>query len=361
MSSGWTKEKQLKVNHIHDAITKKKFAKSKKKKKFKKIVKREESDDEESGSDKSSSEDEESGSECEDGSELCKKLQDKYFTERYRPEYTPSGRYAYVDPRSFDIKEWDPTDLPEDKCISILWLGKRRTGKSFAERWYLARRYLNCPDDVKEVYVFTGSRDNGWYQEFLPECFVYDGWHPEIAKAIMKRGGMLKKKGENPGIVVLLDDLLSHKGVRNDDVIEMLYTKGRHFGCEVHFLSQKFNGMPPKIRSNADLVIIFTIFDNQDKKICVEEFFSRMNKTTANEIIDMGTDPELHSGIVIEAWRNDTDPENYLKFFVAEDPHVKPGDIGSDEYWEAGLNTSTGEIKQVQDDYKSNVKSKLRL
>lgn len=270
-----------------------------------------------------------------------------YHNRSYKPEYTPAGKYKYCPPETFEVEEWDPNDLPTDKCISMLWIGKRRTGKSYGERWYMSMRNDNDPDDIKEVYVFTGSKENGWYQQFLPDQYIYPGWFPEICKAIENRGGDIRKRsnrqvgdppnGEQAGIVLLMDDLLSTKGVRNSSEIEELYTKGRHFDCEVHFLTQKFNGLPPKIRCNTDIVIIFTVFDDVDKQLMIDEFFSRMNRQTASELIDMYTDGEMHTGLVIETWRNDTDPNHYLKVFKAWDPKLKPGTIGSEEYWEAAL------------------------
>lgn len=268
-------------------------------------------------------------------SKTAKTCVQNYDSRDYKPEYTPAGGFKYQDPRQFRISDWDPNDLPEDKCISVIWVGKRRTGKSFGERWYLWARGA----DVKEVYVFTKTRDNGWYQKFLPPAFIFKGWQPETAKAVMERGRTQIKRGNKPqdvGIVVIGDDLISDHGMRYDEILDELYTAGRHSGVEAHWMTQKYKAVPPQTRINADVLIIFTVLNGQEKKAFIEEYLSCMNKQTASEFLDMYTDPVEHTALVIETWRNSHDPEEYIKVLKAWDPKVKPGDIGSREYWEEG-------------------------
>jgi hypothetical protein len=268
-------------------------------------------------------------------SELALKCQRNFKSRNYKPQYTPSGGYMYTNPAEFKVDTWDPNDLPEDTVISIIWVGKRRTGKSFAERWYLAQR----GNAVKEVYVFSKTTENGWYQKFLPEAFVFKGWQPEIAETILDRGKMQVKRGvdkSDVGIVVIGDDLISDHGMRFDEILDELYTAGRHSGVEAHWMTQAYKALPPQTRKNADILVIFTIINGMERKAVIEEYLTEMNRQTATELLDMYTDPEEHTALIIEAWRNSHDPEQYLKVLKAEDPHIGPGDIGTVEYWEEG-------------------------
>lgn len=268
-------------------------------------------------------------------SELAVKCQKAFDGRSYQPQYTPSGGYLYSDPKSFRIDTWDPNDLPEDTVVSIVWVGKRRTGKSFGERWYLAQR----GDTVKEVYVFSKTTENGWYQKFLPEAFVFKGWQPEIAESIYERGRTQVKRGidkADVGIVVIGDDLISDHGMRYDEVLDELYTAGRHSGIEAHWMTQKYKSLPPQVRINADIIIVFTVLNGMERKAVMDEYLTEMNRQTATELLDMYTNADLHTALVIETWRNSHDPEVYLKVLKADDPHIRPGDIGTVEYWEEG-------------------------
>lgn len=268
-------------------------------------------------------------------SELALKCQSNFRNRTYKPQYTPAGGYMYTDPSTFRIDTWDPNDLPEDTVISIIWVGKRRTGKSFAERWYLHQR----GNAVKEVYVFSKTTENGWYQKFLPPAFVFKGWQPDIAEAILERGKTKVKSGvdkSDVGIVVIGDDLISDHGMRFDEILDELYTAGRHSGVEAHWMTQKYKALPPQTRVNADIMVIFTIINGMERKAIVEEYLTEMNRQTATELLDMYTDPTEHTALIIEAWRNSHDPEEYLKVLKADDPHINPGDIGTVEYWEEG-------------------------
>lgn len=280
------------------------------------------------------------------GAQLVLQCQELYKSRTYKPEFTPSGFFRYTDPTEFRLQPWDPNDLPDDKCISMIWVGKRRTGKSFGERCYLWERRK----DINEVYVFTKTKHNGWYQKFLPNEFIYDHWDHMVCRKVINRGIALKEHGIDPRIVVLGDDLISDKTVRHADEIDELFTAGRHAGVEVHFITQKYKATPPQTRINADVLVIFTMFNAKEKLAVAEECMSHMNKQTAYELIDMYTDPNLHTALVIETWRNSTNPEEYLKVWQAYDPKVKPEQIGSKEYWQAG-NRGKKKVKTLESDF----------
>lgn len=270
----------------------------------------------------------------------------KRFNEReYKPEFTPAGHFAYVQPQSFNVQPWNVFEQPTDRYMSFLWVGKRRTGKSFGLRCYLGTQRKR----IKEVYVFTKSKVNKFYQAFLPDEFVYPGWYPGIAKKIIEYAASIMNKGERPDVHLVFDDLVSEAGIRNASEIADLYVLGRHNGCNVHFLTQKYNGLPPLIRVNCDYIIVYTLFNTKEKNTFIEENMSHMNRQTAAEVIDMYTDPDLHTSLVIELWRNTTDPNKYLKVYKAYDPKLKgpkkkgdKGDIGTLKYWQAGTQMISG-------------------
>lgn len=246
-------------------------------------------------------------------------------------DYSDAGRAKYVEPSSIQIDWFDPQDLPEDRKLSILVFGKRRTGKSFWTRWYLSQRR----EDIKEAFVFTKTKDNGFFQEFIPSCFVFDKWDGDKAMELIDRAREMVADDEDPCMHVICDDLAADKTTRTDEALNDFYVLGRHLGITIYFLSQKFKAVPPIVRNNADIVVIFTQFNNNEASQIAEEFLGRLNKTTAMQLIDMYASQKFKTCLVIEAWRNETDPSKYLKVSLAEDPLMQVGDIGSDEYLEA--------------------------
>lgn len=250
-------------------------------------------------------------------------------------EYTDAGRLKYRNPCEFLLEKFDPTDLPEDGKLSILVFGKRRTGKSFFTKWYLSERR----EDFDELFVFTKTKCNGWYQKFLPEPFIYDGYQADKAEQILNHAKDMQEKemdgkGPEPRIFFLGDDLISDHSHRHDETLDALYTMGRHVGITVAYLSQKFKAVTPAIRDNADIIVIFTMFNANEAQQIAEEMMGNINKRTAMELIAMYANAQQHTCLVIEAWRNEMDPEKYIKIARADEVDLQPGDLGSEEYWE---------------------------
>lgn len=268
------------------------------------------------------------------GSELSSKVITAYNNCATASVVSDAGTVMYTDPRAFTIKEFDPHDLPEDKQLSILIFGKRRTGKSFWLRWYLYERRK----DFNEIYLFTKTEENNFYNKFLPKGFIYPGFIKSKLDMIVRRAKALKKaEGKEPKMFVIGDDLASDYRIhKSDNSLIGLYTEGRHRGITCAYLSQKFKAVDPAIRNNADLVIIFTQFNAKEALAIAEEYLGRLNKRTALAVMDMYTCSELHSALVIETWRNSMDPEEFLKVSVAANVNPKKREIGSKAFWDAG-------------------------
>lgn len=257
-----------------------------------------------------------------------------------RLQYTPTGKIAYISPKEMKdvVGYFDPYDIPEDS-LSIVVVGKRRTGKShlvrnLCEIWGRDMRMFD------EVYVFTKTSINEWYQEFIPQQYIYDGWDKEKADTIWKRAmwktWLMKKHGVGKGarILVICDDLLSDSAThRNDPTLLAFYTAGRHVGITVIYITQKFKGTIPAIRDNTDIVFSFNMFNQNEARQLSEEFLGGLNIRTAMELIDLYANQKLHTCLVIETWRNNRDPAVYLKFYAApKECDLKKGEIGSKEY-----------------------------
>jgi hypothetical protein len=234
--------------------------------------------------------------------------------------YTESGRMKYVNPLSLGITEWNPDEIPLDSFI--ICYGKRRTGKSYWTRDFFEK--------VKGLFwhvnVYTGSKNNGFYQKFVDDKFIIKGFQPVGLRNLMDIQDHLsdaKLKGDIPEdapieALVWLDDVIQEEEIRHSEEFNQTATMGRHMHLCVGVNTQHVTGIPPVIRTNADIVVIFTQLNWKYKKVLAEEYLGNLNMTTAIELIDYYT--RDHGCLVLELWRNDADPKTLIHYYKAQDP-----------------------------------------
>lgn len=80
---------------------------------------------------------------------------------------------------------------------SIIFYGKRRTGKSFTARDMLAKCFRHIPFGI----CCSGTAYNGFWQEYIPPALVYQGLRMEKMQALIERQKRLIKRFEkdHPG------------------------------------------------------------------------------------------------------------------------------------------------------------------
>ena len=79
----------------------------------------------------------------------------------------------------------------------------------------------------------------------------------------------LDKKLKN---LIVFDDVVNEK---NQHIMEMYFTRGRHNKCSVIYLSQSYFDLPLKsIRNNTNVLVLFDIYD-QDKSLIHSKMLSR--------------------------------------------------------------------------------------
>ena len=221
--------------------------------------------------------------------------------------YSQTGRALYMDPRCIPVQPFDPLEqFPEDMNPSIVVYGKRRTGKSFFLNWMME------PLDpfYNQVYVFTQTKHNNFWQQRVPSGAIYEGWKPDVAQFILQLQKLAATKPDeawqkykvDTQTAVLLDDVISSNILRTDGMdgpYAALYVEGRHYGkgsksrgkggFTIITNTQYATALHPKVRDNVD----FAVCLRQDKNACIEriwdEYMSRLNRATAHGLIDMYT------------------------------------------------------------------------
>jgi hypothetical protein len=261
-----------------------------------------------------------------DPSEVAKKSEEKLAKEResgkegYKPEYTETGRIKYCPAESLDIKPWVLAEIPLN-CFVIEY-GKRRTGKSFWTRDFLSQ----LAGKFYVATVHTDTKFNGFFQEFVDEDYIYDGYNDEaLGRLFMKNRNLVQMRmqgliPENMHIFALawLDDVVADNTLRYSKWMARAATQGRHFDMMVGINTQHGTSVPPTWRENADIVVIFTQIHLATKEMLAREYFGMLNMRTAMELIDMYT--EEHGCLVLELWRNSNRPEEFIFHYRADEP-----------------------------------------
>jgi hypothetical protein len=127
--------------------------------------------------------------------------------------------------------------------------GKRREGKSFFLRWVLYHLRTKIP----RIYVFTNTRLNGFWQEFVPEDKIFDGYSPGVMHTIIKNQVKIiewmiahpeEGKNINPYVVVVLEDCMS-QDLHHVEQLKDVFYNGRHLKILLMITLQYARGIPP--------------------------------------------------------------------------------------------------------------------
>jgi hypothetical protein len=153
--------------------------------------------------------------------------------------YTEAGRIKYVNPLSLGIEEWNPDEIPRDAFI--ICYGKRRTGKSFWTRDFFNR----VRGQYWHVNVYTGSKNNGFYQEFVDDKYIIKGFQPQGLRNLMdiqEHLGDAKLCGDIPKdapieAMVWLDDVIQDDDIRS---VKCSHTASCHARCNYpHYMNEE--------------------------------------------------------------------------------------------------------------------------
>lgn len=192
----------------------------------------------------------------------------------------PSFKARRAKPRPFQPMV-DP-ELP----IFITWsiYGKRKSGKSVFLRWLINyyRSYLPW------IFAFTKTKQNCFFEGFIPSKFIVEQFSPAILKKIMESQKKalevhLKNPEFNPRIGVIWDDY-NGNDITYNDVLRDYYYTGRHYLSQNYFSAQFITLTPPAVRSNTDVAVLF----NTDYRDSLDHYWKDFaGKMDRNEFYDM--------------------------------------------------------------------------
>lgn len=232
------------------------------------------------------------------------------------------------------LQRYKPSTYALDSFCTVA--GKRGLGKSVWIQWLLSHMH-KC---YKEVYVFTKTKHNYFWQQHAPDSYIYPGWDPEIGRQIIDEAKMDferildgdKEIKSCPYRLVILDDVISDD-ISRDKVLTDLVFAGRHYHIGVISAIQDVKGFGPKIRGNSDLIV--TTHQAQKRTLeCLFEdyasFFGREGKNVFQAIMRKYT--KDHGVLVIDQTKARYKFQDMF-FWDRADPNPKPYFLGWAQQW----------------------------
>lgn len=190
--------------------------------------------------------------------------------------YSEMGRAKYIDPRSIPVREFDPREMPPDSS-SVLF-GIRRTGKSWFMRWYM----FVWLDFFTQVYMFTKTKVNGFWPQYIPGEFIYHGIDEARIDTIIALQARIREdphwaeaNGLTERTLVLFDDVLSEGDLRSKSstgAVSQLYVEGRHHKLCAMLATQNPTAIAPATRDNLDFAVFFKVTKNSSKDRFQDEY-----------------------------------------------------------------------------------------
>jgi hypothetical protein len=194
-------------------------------------------------------------------------------------------------PMEIDIPWVEPhKHLPEH--FTVLIYGQRRSGKSTWMTWLLYCLQYR----FDHVVCFCSTGFENYFQQFMNPKLCFNEYREEVLQKVLDRQSndiaikLSNDKHKVPSVLVILDDVLQHETeFRQSVALRTLFTAGRHFNLSCILATQYSKAIPPTFRQNADLVVLFFVFSQEQMKIFFDEYGTLLDRTEFNSLLEQVT------------------------------------------------------------------------
>ena len=190
----------------------------------------------------------------------------------YKPGNWIIGEQENYDMTNLPLRPLDiERDILDDSTIVLI--GRRRSGKTFMTRWILYHLVRRFP----LVIVITGTKMNNFWADYVHPQFIHNvEFMNDVIRKVLERQQLIvghPDLGIDPRICIILDDILKEKHkVRGSTMLGTLFTDGRHYKVCTFVTCQNPKGIPPDLRENTDVCIIFRQFQKSRKEAVACEY-----------------------------------------------------------------------------------------
>ena len=147
-------------------------------------------------------------------------------------------------------------------------LGKRNSGKSQLLR-YIVKQHK---DDFVKIFVISPTEQvNKFYQEFVPDNCVFDGWKEDWVEKLIKKMTEVATKEKGQNVLLILDDCGSDTNFNTSSTFKKIFTRGRHIFISIIITCQYIYQLPRITRSNLDFILAGQM-NKMSSEILADEF-----------------------------------------------------------------------------------------
>ncbi len=176
------------------------------------------------------------------------------------------------------FREYNWLENSPKRPVSILVDGIRNSGKTFMFEKVIPQLIIR--NNVSKTILVSGT---GKIQDNFKFVKDKDRYEPkDLTDVILKLLTIQKRKkekgGRAPRIMLILDDVVGttsgNKSLRYNKELEFIYIGGRHYHIDIITLVQNLLAVPPSIRQNTDVLVIFKTPSWNKQKFIIENFIS---------------------------------------------------------------------------------------
>jgi hypothetical protein len=185
----------------------------------------------------------------------------------------------YVYDNNKKVKKYDWKKNTPKRPISMLVDGIRNSGKTYMMEKVLP--ILIEKNNISKTILISGT---GKIQNNFKFVDKKDRYEPsDMTDVINKLLNIQKRKAKEtkkkpPRIMLILDDVVATtsngKKLRYNKSLEFLYIGGRHYNIDIITLVQNLLAVPPSIRSNSDILVVFKTPSINKQKFLIDNFIS---------------------------------------------------------------------------------------
>ena len=159
------------------------------------------------------------------------------------------------------------------KCHTTVLCAKRNSGKS------QMCKYLLKDNDFDKIFVFSNTESTNHFYEknnIVNKNCIYDSWDEEWGIQLLKALGKEnsgKTKETAKHTLLILDDIMSSKNVHSSEILNKIFSNGRHVFLSILICSQYIYQTPSQSRANIDNLLIGQV-NRQSLGLIADEFMS---------------------------------------------------------------------------------------
>ena len=245
-----------------------------------------------------------------------------------------------------ELPEWNPEMFPPDGTMVLF--GRRRSGKSWLVRW-IFHMYKHI---YRTVIVLTNTKQNAFWGHHIPFRYIHKYDPFVIQKIIQEQQSVLAQNVlnadnpeliQNPYMAVILDDVVAHD-MHHDPMLNALFYEGRHSNMAVFITTQHPKALPPGVRSNADVAVIFPQISEQDEETIMKGYCNFFDDK-ADFSLALTQYTQDNSSLIVFLGDRKALPIQRLYWYRAEDPG--PFFCGASEYWDGDQEARMEYYKQL--------------